>query len=219
MTGGFALGRHSLIDTAKLVAHVESTLASIKEGQPVPSRAELLLDFSPSLNANHVTTHLRTKRPDLYERLKVLEAAALAAATAEISAVMHRVGTDELKHLDEFAEIGARYGLGPATVRRLRTEARGSRYTRSRWDWSRIEKWLKAFVKSNPKDLYCLRSVGDLIGPEYLRPNTTAPRSRTMPGETFSSLLRASLPELHQSLLAIAARNRSRRNNQKKDSK
>jgi hypothetical protein len=40
-----------------------------------------------------------------------------------------------------------------------------------------------------------------------------------MPGDTFSSLLRASLPELHQSLLAIAARNRSRLNKQKKDSK
>lgn len=189
---------------------MEATLSAIKEGEPVPSRAELLLDFSHSLNSNHATTRLRELRPDLYERMIHLEQAARAAAAAEIASVVHRMGRDELKALKQFDEIGRRYGIGPCTVRRLRAEARGTDRLRSRWDWPKVQKLLARLVQTKDQTITSLIDIAGRIGPEYMRKGIIVPTPAPMSHNTFVAHLRAAYPDLHQSLLALAARNRAR---------
>ena len=211
------MGRHSTIDTEKMVSYVEATLSSIKEGDPIPTRTQLLLEFSPALRTNHATARLRNVRPDLYARILHLEQAAFAAARMEIAAVIQRMGRDERKALNEFAAIGRRYGLGPYTVRRMRAEARGAASSRSFWDWPKVQKFLLRIVQAKDASL---TSVGDLacrIGPMYARKGIGLSRVAPMSRNTFVCRVRDFYPDLYKSLLSLAAKNRVRCKQLKKE--
>lgn len=206
--GAFALGRSSSINMDELVAYVERTLSSLVEGQPVPSRTEMFIDYGN--NVSYVILRLRLVRPDLYEEYCRLEAAAIAEAQRRVDAVVHEHAGSERRVLHKFKAIQLEFGLGDYTLSRMREQARGGKYARASWDWKRVHAELKRLIKAKDTEVLTIGLAAARFGPEYHVQNARKAPTHTMSENTLTAHLRTR-PAMHQALLKLCALNRNRR--------
>lgn len=192
---------------------MEQQLASMVEGKPVPTRTELFIDFG--INVSHTITRIRLVRPDLFEEYKRLEAAALAEAQRQVTAVVQQHLGHEGKAMAQFRAIAREYCLGEYTMRRMRRQARGGTQERAAWDWKRIQRFMSQLIKSKDPTILAVAQVAGMLGPEYhIKTNGNRPPSQ-MSSNTLTCQLRQ-YPHLHEALLKLCATNRKRA---KKESK
>lgn len=192
---------------------MEQAIFSMVEGQPVPTRTELFIDYG--MNISHTILRIRLARPDLYEEYKRLEAAALEEAQRRVAEVVRTHLGHEGRATAQFRAIAREYNLGEYTMRRLRKQARGGKQVRSAWDWKRIQRFLSNLVKTKDPTITSVAQVAAQLGPEYrLKTNSRMPPQQ-MSSNTLAGKLRQ-YPHLREALLKLCAKNRQRANKESK---
>lgn len=193
---------------------MEQQLAAMVEGQPIPTRTELFIDFG--MNVSHTILRIRLVRPDLYEEYKRLEAAAMTTAQQRIAALVRLYWRNENKAMAQFRAIAAEYRIGEYTLRRLRKQARGGAHERASWDWKRIQRFMSQLIKAKDPTLLSVAQMAQRIGPEYHRKTNGNVPLTQMSSNTLTGQLRQ-YPHMHEALLKLCANNRKRAH--KKESK